>query len=328
LRPNGFDPVIALLLGVQLAFASLAIVGKVVGAVVPWPALTLLRVLGALAVFSLWAVIRGEALLPPKGLRGRAVRLGLLGVFANQALFLAGLQRTTAVNASVLITTIPLFTATFAVLTGRETLRARFVAGMLLAAAGMALLLRPERASLGGAGLLGDAMIVLNCAVYGAYLALARDLAVTHGGIAVVRWAFFGGALFALPVGAVDTAHTLATLTPRVGGALAYVLLVPTAFAYAANAWCLGRVPASVVSVFVYLQPVIAAGLAVTVGGPLAVWLGVAPPRESLDARTLLGALVVLAGVAVATLTRGSRTSAPRSPRTPSAAPPAGGSPR
>jgi hypothetical protein len=39
-------------------------------------------------------------------------------------------------------------------------------------------------------------------------------------------------------------------------------------------------------------------------------------------------ALVVLAGVAVDTLTRGSRTAAQRSPRTPSAAPPAGGSPR
>lgn len=309
---------VATLLAVQLSFASLSIVGKVTGAVVPWPALMLLRVLGALAVFSLWGAARREPLLPPPALRGRALRLGLLGVFANQALFLAGLQRTTAVNASVLMTTIPLFTTAFAVLTGRERLRGRLVLGMLLAASGLALVLRTDRAAIGHAG---DAMIVLNCAAYGAYLALARDLVPEHGGVAVVRWAFFAGALFALPLGALPAAHTLATLTPRVAWALAYVLLVPTAFAYGANAWCLGRVPASVVGVFIYLQPVLAAALAVTVGGPLAAWLGVSLPPESLGPRTLVGGLVVLLGVAVATVTTGSGTAAPRSPRTPSAAP-------
>lgn len=310
-----------MLLAVQCAFASLSIVGKVVGAVVPWPALVLLRVLGAVAVFTLWGVARREPLLPPPGLRARALRLGFLGVFANQALFLAGLQRTSAVNASVLITTIPLFTTAFAVLTGRERLRPRLVAGMLLAASGLALVLRPERVQIDHGALIGDAMIVLNCAAYGAYLALARDLVVENGGVAVVRWAFFAGALFAIPLGAAPMAHTLASLTPRVAWALAYVLLVPTAFAYGANAWCLGRVPASVVGVFIYLQPVIAAALALSAGAPLAAWLGVHIPRESLGARTVLGGLIALLGVAVATLTRGSERAARRSPRTPFAAP-------
>lgn len=296
--------VFALLLGVQVAFASLSIVGKVVGAVVPWPALMLLRVLGALGVFALWGVARREPVLPPRALWGDALRLGFLGVFANQALFLAGLQRTSAINATVRVATIPLFTMAFSVITGREPLRARFAAGMAVALAGLALVIRPERARFGDASLVGDAMIVVNCAVYGVYLALARDLVLRHGGLTVVRWAFAGGAAFAIPVGALATAHTLAALTPRVGAALAYVLLVPTAFAYAANAWCLGRVPASVVSVFVYLQPVIAAALALTVGPDLARWLGVHAPTEALTARTVLGGVTVLAGVAVATLRR------------------------
>jgi drug/metabolite transporter (DMT)-like permease len=295
--------VVALLVGVQLAFASLAIVGKVVGAVVPWSALMLLRIAGALAVFTLWGAARREPLLPPAGLRGRALLLGFLGVFANQSLFLAGLRRTTAVNATVLCATIPLFTTAFSALTGREPLRARLVAGMAVAFAGLCLVIRPERAHFGDASLLGDAMIVVNCAVYGVYLALARDLVVAHGGIAVVRWAFLGGLVFALPVGAADSAAALSALTPRVGASLAYVLLVPTAFAYGANAWCLGRVPASVVSVFIYLQPVVAAGLAVTVGPRLAAWLGVVATTEALTLRTALGGLTVLLGVAVATLT-------------------------
>ena len=42
---------VALLLLVQCAFASLSVVGKVTVAVVPWPAMMLARTLGALAVF-------------------------------------------------------------------------------------------------------------------------------------------------------------------------------------------------------------------------------------------------------------------------------------
>ena len=292
---------LGLLLGVQLAFASLSVVGKVTLGAVAWPALMLLRTLGALSVFVAWGLVRGEALVPPRGQRARFVLLGALGVFVNQACFLAGLRRTTAINATVLVATIPLFTTLFSVLLGREPLRPRFVQGMGLALVGLLLVVRPEHMGLGGAHLVGDLLIVVNSAAYGLYLALARDAVLQHGGPSVVRWAFGAGALFALPVGAAAAVRDVSHASPRVLGALAYILLVPTAFAYAGNAWALSRVPASVVSVFIYLQPVIAAALAVTIAAPLAAWLGVHVTAEALTLRTVLGGAVTLAGVALAT---------------------------
>ncbi len=293
-----------LLLGVQLAFASLAVVGKVTVSVVPWQSLVLLRTAGASLVFALMGVARGEPQLPPPGERLAMLRLGLLGVFVNQAFFLAGLRRTTAINATVLIATIPLFTAVFTIATGREKLRRRFALGMLVAVAGLALVVRPERMALGGAQLLGETMVVLNCASYAVYLGLARDAIVRHGGPSVVRWAFYAGVLFALPLGLRETITAAPTWTPPVIAALAYILLVPTAFAYAANALALSRVPASVVSVFVYVQPVLAAIMAVTISAPLARMLGVTITPESLTARTVAGGVAVLVGVAIATLQR------------------------
>lgn len=293
--------VLAVLFAVQVGFASLAIVGKVTVGVVPWPALVLLRTLGALAVFMAWGVARKEPLLPPKGARGTMLALGFLGVFANQVGFLAGLSRTTAINATVLTATIPLFTALVAVVSRREALRPRFAVGALVALAGLLLVVRPERASFGDAHLAGDALVVANSLAYGTYLAFAREHVLAHGGLAVVRWVFLAGALFALPVGLGPAVATLPGASPRVLAALAYILLVPTAFTYAANAWCLGRAPSSVVSVFIYLQPPLAAALAVAVGARLADWLAVPFHPEALTARTAVGGLATLAGVWIAT---------------------------
>lgn len=294
--------ILALLLGVQVAFASLAVVGKVTVAAVPWQSLVLLRTAGAALVFALLGVARGEPQLPPRGERLRATVLGFFGVFLNQAFFLAGLRRTSSINATVLLTTIPLFTGVFTVLTGREPFRPRFAVGALLAVAGLAMVIHVERVALGGSHLLGDAMVVLNCAAYSVYLTGARDVAVRHGGVNAVRWAFVPGFVMALPLGLRETLTAAPQWSAPVLLALAYILLVPTAFAYAANALALGRVPSSVVSVFVYVQPVIAAVMAVTLSAHLARWLGVTLAVEPMTLRTVVGGVTVLAGVAIATL--------------------------
>jgi len=303
-HPSASASVLAVLTMVQVAFASLAVVGKITLGAVPWQSLVLLRTIGATAVFAVIAVVRGERWLPPPGERLAMLRLGLLGVFINQCLFLAGLRRTSSVNASVLVATIPLFTVLFAVLTGREAFRPRFAAGLAVAMAGLALVLRPERAALGGEHLLGDALVVCNCAAYAVYLALARDAVVRHGGTSVVRWAFQAALPFALVVGLGPTIRTAPTWSPPVVGAVAYILLVPTAFTYAANALALGRVPASVVSVFVYLQPVLAVAMAALGADALAARLHISWVAEPITVRTILGGILVLLGVAVATLRR------------------------
>jgi drug/metabolite transporter (DMT)-like permease len=223
----------------------------------------------------------------------------------NQACFLAGLQRTSAIHGAVLVATIPLFTLGFSVALGRERLRGALAAGVAAALAGTLLVVHPERATVARENLLGDLLVVLNSAAYGLYLTLARGAVLALGASAVVRQVFFVGALLALPLG-VPAALGAASWGPRAYLLLGYTVLVPTVFTYAANAWCLVRLPASVVSVFIYFQPVMAAALAVTASARLSRWLGVALPAESLDARTALGAALVLGGVWLATRPAGA----------------------
>lgn len=292
--------VLAVLFLVQLAFASLSIVGKVAMTVVPSTALMVVRAAGGALVFAALALVRREPVLPPRASWRTVGLLGFLGVFANQGCYLAGLHRTTAINATVLVATSPLFTALFAVVSGRERLHRGFVLGLAVAVAGTLLVVRPERYTWSDAHVLGDALVVTNALAYGLYLALGRDAVVRHGASSVVRWVFLAGALMALPVGGPALYATAPAFSARMLAVLAYILVVPTAFAYAANAWCLGRAPASVVSVYIYFQPVLATVMALVAGPPLARWLGSPVPAESLTLRTVIGGVAVLAGVALA----------------------------
>lgn len=286
---------------VQCAFASLSIVGRVMVSVLPWTALVLLRAGGAGAVYLAAGALRGQPLLPPRGARARMALLGALGIFINQCCFLAGLQRTTAINATVLVATIPLFTLLFSVLLGKEPLRARFVVGLVMASIGSLVVVGPERADLSRSHLVGDALVVLNSAAYGLYLCLARDSIVKHGASNVIRWVFLAGTLYALPLGAGPLLGSLPSWNSHTALGALYVVLIPTTFAYAANAWCLGRAPASLVSLFIYLQPALAAALALTIGPWLARWMGAPAPHEGLALRTVIGGVGILAGVYVAT---------------------------
>jgi drug/metabolite transporter (DMT)-like permease len=57
-------------------------------------------------------------------------------------------------------------------------------------------------------------------------------------------------------------AGQIASWTPRAWTYLAYIVAVPTIVAYLSNAWALGRSTATLVTVYIYVQPLITAFLA------------------------------------------------------------------
>src|SRR5688500_16187153 len=98
------------LLAVQVFFASLSIVAKRV--MVELPPFGLVAIRATSAALLLWgiALARKKWRVPKQDLLPLA-GLAVLGIAANQLLFIAGLARTTATMALVLGTTIPVFTA-------------------------------------------------------------------------------------------------------------------------------------------------------------------------------------------------------------------------
>ena len=286
------------LIAVQLFFGTWPIFGKIALRALPSTGLVSLRIIGAAVAFVILG--RAAGVRPRIKNRGDYARLAfysLLGVFLNQLLFTTGLALSTAINATILGTTIPVATLLVSLLLGRERPLPRVLLGMAVAACGVVYLVNPAQVDFSRAKLTGNLFLILNTLAYGAYIAISQDVIKRYGALTVITWLFVFGSVAALPFGAYHLMQTPpAHIDAYVWLVVAYIILVPTVGAYYLNTWALGRVPPSTVAIYIYLQPLIAFALAPLILG------------ESLNSRTWLAALMIFSGVALVTL--GARTRA------------------
>ena len=266
---------LAAVLASQLLFGLWPVVGTLVLARVPAPALIGVRI-GVSGPLLFLIARPWRARMPLRDIAACA-GLSLLGVIANQALFIEGLARSTPINSAVLGTLIPVYTVLFAALLGREKVRALRLAGLGVAMAGALFLIGADRLELGPSRMLGNLLLVGNCAVYSAYLVLARPLFARYGAMAVIGWVFLfsvpGILPYALP--AMRTVDWNA-LPWRVWAGLGYIVVGASILPYTLNALGLKHLPASSVASFVYFQPVVtalAAGIVLAQVPGAQVWL-------------------------------------------------------
>ena len=274
------------LLAVQLLFGLHPVAAKLAFPAFGPGGVSLARVVGAALVFQAVRLARGEHGLPWR-VHGRVLVAALFGVVANQLLYIYGLARTTATHAALLIVTVPVVTLIVAMLTGRERFFMHRAVGIIIALAGAAWVVTGRGSLTGGEGI-GDAMILANAVCYAIYLLLGRDLLST-----IPPWTL-AAAMFswAVPLVLMVTGvPTPVNPTPLAWAALTAVVLGSTVGTYLLNLLALRSVPASVVAVFVCLQPTIAAALAIPLLG------------ETLDAQMLLAGAVTMVGMLVATRT-------------------------
>lgn len=162
----------------------------------PLAALVLAGVLGA----------RGRLRLPERGDRGRIVALGVIGNVLYQLFFIAGMDRSRAGNASLLLTGSPVYTAMLSAALGHERVRPAAWAGIAATVLGIALVVGSGEGGFrfGTATLAGDLMLVAASAVWALYTVGARDLIRKYGSVAVTAWTLWVGAALLLLVGIPD----------------------------------------------------------------------------------------------------------------------------
>lgn len=274
----------------QLSFGSLAVVGKAVLTVIPAVALVGFRVGITAVILFLFQRFRGNLRLENRSDYWRLALLSVIGVTINQLLFIGGLSMTKASNTSLLAVTIPIFTLTIGAVLGVEKLRALKIAGIILAAVGVILLIDPRNASFSSETTIGDLMIVLNSLSYGIYVASSKDILMRNGAMKSITWIFLFASAICVPLGLYSLSSVdIAAVAPAIWGLVLYAAVIATAVPYLANAWALARVNPSTVAVFVYLQPVIGFLMAV-------VFLG-----ERVGLNFIAAAVLIFAGVYLVT---------------------------
>ncbi|HEX8706891.1 MAG TPA: DMT family transporter [Pyrinomonadaceae bacterium] len=288
LRAGSAAPHVALI-AVQLMFGTWPIFGKIALRVLPSTGLVALRVAGATAAFLILQRTLGQAQKIRRKDYALMALYSLLGVVLNQFLFVKGLSLTTVINATLLGTTIPVFTLLVSITLGFDRISFRKALGITLAAGGVVYLLYPER-NFASDTAYGNLLIVLNSISYGAYIAISKEMLRRYGALTVITWIFIFGSIATIPVGGYALAGSpLQDAGLGVWLAVLYIILIPTVGAYYLNAWALARVEPSTVAVYIYLQPLIAFALA-----PLIL-------NEKWNSRTWLASALIFSGVAVVT---------------------------
>jgi drug/metabolite transporter (DMT)-like permease len=273
-----------ILLAGQVCFASLPVAGRLALADIPPGVLPLVRTVGGAIVFSAVAWRRGVLRVERRDVPF-LVLCALLGNVLNQELFIHGLARTTATHAVVIGATIPVFTALTVIVLGREPVRLRRLLGIAVAFGGVAALVGAEDLSLSSRHFAGSVMILVNALSYGIYLAIVRPLADRYDPIALLAFMFLAGIPMVAPIGIHALAVEAHPFTSTDYAFLAFLVAVPTVGAYSFVQIGLQRAESSLVAVYIYLQPVVAATGAVLI------------LDEQVGARLVICGVVVLAGV-------------------------------
>lgn len=232
----------------------------------------------------------------PRITRRDLLRMALAGLLTVSVYHLAlneGELHTTAGTAAVVIGTAPGMTLALAILLGLERFSAWRATGLAIAFAGVVVVITlgsGERVSLQTAK--GPMLVLVSAASFAMYNVLVKPLVARAGTIPVSSAASLVGTVPLLAVlrpGTVDDVRALGALDAAL---LVYLGLACTLFAYIAWTVALGRIDASRAVAYLYGVP------------PLAVVIGALTLDERVTGWLVVGAALVVGGVATAQVRR------------------------
>lgn len=219
---------------------------------------------------------------------------GALGVALNQLFFFMGLEKTTPIHASLLMVTNPILVFILSAIILKERVSLRKAIGIALGITGTVILLVADtEVKWSGDTLTGDLMVWFNATCYALYLVLVKPLLEKYNPFTVITWVFIMGSIIIIPIGipyAVET--NWGQIEGKYIWQVLYVLLGTTFLAYLLNVFALKRVTATVVSIYIYLQPLLAALFSVLLG-----W-------ENITTLKMLSAAAIFTGVYLVSVKR------------------------
>lgn len=211
--------------------------------------------------------------------------LGVFGVAMNQIFFVSGMSRTSVGHSALMIGITPVIVLLIAAAMRQERITGKKVFGMLLALGGVAVLnFSPAKSA--GATTLGDMLVLLACITFALFTVVGKSVSKRHDSITVNTFAYLGGAIALLPL-TYYFGHdfNFAALSTSAWTAVIYMAAFPSVLCYLIYYYALRYIPASRISAFSYVQPLLATVMAVPLLG------------EHITSSLALGGAFILAGV-------------------------------
>lgn len=198
----------------------------------------------------------------------RIAACAVFGVAINQLFFFKGLSLTSPINSGLIMVTNPIFVLILSGIFLGVNINRRRIAGIACGLCGAVMLIMyGNRFHAGTGNSAGDLCILLNSFSYAIYLVIVLPLMKKYHPVTIMQYIFLIGSLLVLPFGYGEfTAIRWDTFTTGMWMATAFVVVGTTFLAYLLNTMALRELSANVVSVYIYMQPLLAAGFAMLFG--------------------------------------------------------------
>ncbi len=229
----------------------------------------------------------------------RFIQAALFGVAMNQLFFFNGLNITSPLNASVIMTSNPILVLLAAAVILKERITPYKVAGISLGLVGslsliaLPVLLGYSEIEWRAGDPIGDGMILINALSYGIYLVTAKPLMAKYEAMTVIKWVFTFGCVMVFPFGYSQALEVdWATMPTNIFWGVMFVIVGVTFLVYFLNVYAMKTVSPSVVSAYIYLQPVLAGTMSIAFGMEEIHWI------------KIMAAVLIFAGVYLVSIRR------------------------
>ena len=224
----------------------------------------LLRVIGGSILFFLTYLFFVKERVKKKDFF-RLMLCGLFGVAINQLFFFEGLNLTTPINAAIIMTISPVLVIITSAIIINEKITVRKIIGIFLGLIGACILiLNSGDISFENDFFTGNILVLINATSYAIYFVLVKTLMKRYNPITVMFYVFIFGLIFVFPFGIDEIQKIdLTTFNEEIYLKIGFVLICTTFIAYMFNAFALTSLNPSVVSVYIYLQPLLASLIAI-----------------------------------------------------------------
>jgi len=249
-----------------------------------------LRAIGAAALFWILSLFRPKEPVA-RGDIGLIILASFFGLFVPQLTFLKAITVSATIDASVMHTLSPIFTMFFAFLFLKEPITWKKALGVAVSFGGVLLLIFNSTHAVGGVEKtepLGFICLILNSLSFALYLGAFRKVISRYSVVTFMKWTFLFSLILSLPFSARELVSTdYAAIPHNVLWEIGYLIFFATFVAYFLIPYGQQRIRPTLVSMYSYLQPIIASALSIITGMDALTW------------QKLAATLLVFSGVAL-----------------------------
>ena len=234
---------------------------------------TTFRIVGACIAFWILSLFCKKEKIERKDM----IRIFFASFFAlifNQGMFIFGLSYTSPINASIVTTTLPIITMIVAALWLKEPITGKKIIGIIVGATGALILILGSRSGSAGSGhIIGDLLCLTAQFSFAFYLTAFKSLTQKYSAVTINKWMFLVGSIVYLPFSISGIAAIDWNLIPISAiFEVLFIILCGSFLAYICIMTAQRMLRPTVVSMYNYMQPIVASFAAIAMGVGMFDW--------------------------------------------------------